>query len=86
MPEEEPLVPSPRARRLIRRALLLFELLGTPALLAFGFVILLPRIGPALWFWAACIVLIAGVNLVTLLRDPDYPFSMLQRLRQRRHG
>ncbi len=82
-PQEQPLVPSPRAHRLIRRALFLFELLGTSALLAFGFVVLLPRVGPAIWFWVACIVLITLVNLVTLLRDPDYPFSILQRLQHR---
>jgi hypothetical protein len=86
MPEEQPLVPSPRARRLIRLVLLLLELIGTPALLAFGYVVLLPRVGPEIWFWAACIVLITIVNLVTLLRDPDYPFSILHRLHQRRRA
>jgi len=56
IPEEQPLVPSPRARRRIRRAL---------------------------WFWAAWIILIAGINLGTLLRDPGYPFSILHCLQQR---
>ncbi len=84
MPHEQPLVASPRARRLIRRrALLLLNLLVTVALLAFGLRYFLPRIGPALWFWAAWIILIAGSTLGTLLRDPGYPFSMLQRLQHR---
>lgn len=83
MPHEQPLVASPCARRLIRRALLLLNLLVTALLLAFGLRYFLPRIGPALWFWAAWIVLIAGSTLGTLLRDPDYPFSLLQRRQQR---
>lgn len=78
MPQEQPLVPAPRARRLIRLALLLLNLLVTVALLAFGFVVLLPRVGLALWFWAAWIVLITGINLVTLARDLNYPFSRLR--------
>ncbi len=82
MPQEQPLAPSPRARRRIRRALLLLNLLVTVALLAFGRRYFLPRLGPAFWFWAAWIVLIAGINLVTLLRDPDYPFSILRRRRR----
>ena len=79
MPHEQPLVASPRTRRHIRLALLLLDLLVTVALLAFGLRYFLPRIGPALWFWAAWIILIAGSTLGTLLRDPGYPFSMLER-------
>ncbi len=65
-------------------ALPLLALLVTVALLAFGVMTPRPRRGAAIWFWQAWIVPIAGMHLIPLARNPNDPFSMRQRRRERR--